>query len=592
MELKNTNKRFAIIGGGPSGMFIFKRLIESALQNIEITIYEASNSLGKGMPYSHTGAEKEHVTNVSDNEIPLIINSVEDWLLHAPTEVLKTFDITPKKFNEYKVLPRLFFGEYLSAQFQLLIDEARKRKIKVTVHLNTPVKDVIDDIASTTVTVTTADVAATFDAVVVCTGHNWPRKNEGKVANYFDSPYPPSKLAKEINYPVAIKGASLTAIDAIRTLARSNGRFEKTDDGMMRYELNDASEGFQIVLHSKDGLLPAVRFHLEDSHLSNESALTAEELQKQMEQNEGFISLDYLFEINFKEPIRKNDPAFYERIKDMSLETFVENMMNMRENIDAFTLLKAEYAEAEKSIKRQQSVYWKEMLAVLSFAMNYPAKHLSAEDMLRLKKVLMPLISIVIAFVPQSSCREIIALHEAGILSLIGVDEKSDAEPHTDEGAIYHYENEGKKSEIHYRMFIDCVGQPHLSINDFPFKSLVSKGTLSPATIRFRSNEEGRKELENGNKKVEANADGSYLLKVPGVRIDDHFRAIDIYGAMNDRVYIMAVPYIGGYNPDYSGLDFGEAASEKIINAMVDTYSAPKEDHLLPDHLSTASSLK
>jgi epoxyqueuosine reductase QueG len=52
-------------------------------------------------------------------------------------------------------------------------------------------------------------------------------------------------------------------------------------------------------------------------------------------------------------------------------------MMSLRENLDAFTLFKAEYAEAEKSIRLEQSVHWKEMLAVLSFAMNYPAKHFS-----------------------------------------------------------------------------------------------------------------------------------------------------------------------------------------------------------------------
>jgi len=32
---------------------------------------------------------------------------------------------------------------------------------------------------------------------------------------------------------------------------------------------------------------------------------------------------------------------------------------------------------------------------------------------------------------------------------------------------------------------------------------------------------------------------------------------------------MMAVPYIGGYNPDYSGLDFSEAASAKIVNALL-----------------------
>ena len=111
-----------------------------------------------------------------------------------------------------------------------------------------------------------------------------------------------------------------------------------------------------------------------------------------MKSNEGFMSLDFIFEKDFKEPIRQKDPAFYELIKDLTMEEFVEEMMNLRERLDAFDLFKGEFAEAEKSIRRKESIYWKEMLAILSFAMNYPAKHLSAEDMIRLKKVLMPLI--------------------------------------------------------------------------------------------------------------------------------------------------------------------------------------------------------
>ncbi len=59
----------------------------------------------------------------------------------------------------------------------------------------------------------------------------------------------------------------------------------------------------------------------------------------------------------------------------MSMEAFVGEMMAIREQADPFSLLKAEYEEARLSIKRKQSVYWKELLGALSFAMNYPAKH-------------------------------------------------------------------------------------------------------------------------------------------------------------------------------------------------------------------------
>jgi predicted nucleic acid-binding protein len=73
-------------------------------------------------------------------------------------------------------------------------------------------------------------------------------------------------------------------------------------------------------------------------------------------------------------------------MKDMGMEDFVDAMMALREQADPFELMKVEYEEAERSIKKHESVYWKEMLGVLSFAMNYPAKHFSAEDMQRLQK--------------------------------------------------------------------------------------------------------------------------------------------------------------------------------------------------------------
>ena len=116
-------KRIAIIGGGPSGLFMYKRLIESN-QEFEITIFEKKQKLGIGMPYGDKGANLEHITNVSENEIPTLVTSIEGWSKTLTPEYLNKFNIDPNHFNEYKVLPRLFFGEYLAAQFQLLIENA------------------------------------------------------------------------------------------------------------------------------------------------------------------------------------------------------------------------------------------------------------------------------------------------------------------------------------------------------------------------------------------------------------------------------------------------------------------------------------
>ncbi|NII81862.1 MULTISPECIES: FAD/NAD(P)-binding protein [unclassified Pedobacter] len=566
MNLTTAKKRIAIIGGGPSGLFMYKRLIESKATNFEIEIFERKDYLGAGMPYSNEGANVEHITNVSDNEIPIIFNSIEDWVKIAPKEILKRFDINEEKFNEYKVLPRLFFGEYLSAQFKLLKEAAENKEIKTNVQLNCVVEDIIDFPDDNQVAVCVKGLPkAYFDQVVICIGHNWPKKYEGSIPNYFDSPYPPKKLLLKLHHPVGVMGSSLTAIDALRTLARQNGKFEEKEDGTYRYHL--ACEGFKVVMHSRNGLLPAIRFHLEDSHLGKEETLSKAEIKESMAKNGGFLSLDFVFEKNFKEIFIKKDPAFYEQIKNMNLEEFVLAMMTFREKLEPFDLFKKEYKEAEKSIETRKSIYWKEALAVLSFAMNYPAKYLSAEDMERLQKILMPLISIVIAFVPQSSCRELLALHDAGVLSIVAVGDEAEVKPLETGGADYHYRVGDKKVVVHFDTFIDCTGQPHLSFDDFPFKSLINNGTLSPARLKFQSPERGKEEMKHHD--LVTKKGNNYFLTVPGITINDHFQVVNEAGQANKRIYIMAVPYIGGYNPDYSGIDFCEAASEAVLSSIL-----------------------
>ena len=433
-------KKIAIIGGGPSGLFVFKRLVEAKDKSISIDIYEKKNDLGPGMPYSTEGASDEHITNVSGNEIPDLETSLTEWIKSLSPQRLNRFNVDAERFNDYKVLPRLLFGQYLKDQFHKLEKKSREFGISVNLHRETLVTDIIDDKEQKLINIVTeVEPVQAFDYVIICTGHYWPQMHEGHVEGYFDSPYPPAKLAMKINHPVAIRGSSLTAVDAVRTLACHNGEFIKNKDNKISFKLADDSKGFKIILHSREGLLPAVRFHLEDSHLGKGSILSKEEIEKNKEENEGFLSLDYVFEKNFKAPVKQVDPDFYEKIKDMNMEKFVDHVMSVRESVDAFDLLYGEYIEAEKSIDRRESVYWKEMLGVLSFVMNYPAKYFSAEDMLRLKKILHPLISIIIAYMPQSSVEEMLALHRCGLLELIPVGEDSYVEPGNEYGAVYNY---------------------------------------------------------------------------------------------------------------------------------------------------------
>jgi len=559
----------AIIGGGPSGMFMLKKLIDRGADEIAVHIFEKGNQLGAGMPYSAQGANDEHVTNVSGNEIPALEQSISEWITKVHPDTLSRFNIDLARFHEYQVLPRLLFGQYLSDQFHLLQQKAAQAGIALQVTYGAEVVDVLDQPTTERVALKLASgETQIFDSVIICTGHLWPKHFEGKIAGYFDSPYPPTKLKQIFNHPVAIRGASLTAIDALRTLARQHGRYKRSSEGVLEYQLDEQQPNFSMVMHSREGLLPGIRFHLEESMLGKDSLFDQEEIRKIREDHEGFVPLDLVFEEKFKKPLADLDPVFYREIESLSVEEFIEKMMALRERLDPFQLFRAEYKEAAKSIKQRKSVYWKEMLCGLSYTLNYPAKYFAAEDMLRLKQTLMPLISLIIAFVPQSSAEELLALHDAGILKLVPVGRSSEVKPLEEGGIAYTIEDEyGDQHSTHYRTFIDCIGQPHLSFDAIPYSGLRENHTVSPARLSFRKQEVAKK-MATENQDIEVDHQGNYYLRVPGLAINDYFQVVDRYLALNPRIYIMAVPFIGGYNPDYSGLDFCETAASRIAEAL------------------------
>lgn len=556
----------AIIGGGPAALFAVKHLIfEQALPD-QLYIFEKGSRLGAGMPYSDRGACHEHVANVSANELPHLPESFTEYIMRKPYSGDKDFS-DYKNINEYQVIPRLLLGNYMEEQFKLLLNQARKTGIAVKTHKETAVTDIHKKEDDFHITTEQGDEFI-CSRVILCTGHHWPKKYEEKIKGWYDSPYPPSKFTKATNHAVAIRGTSLTAVDAVKTLAHLNGTFNQKNNEYT-YILHDESQNFSMTLFSKRGYLPALRFHSEGSPYSEGWIMSQEEIYEYKQNNGGFVDLDYIFERNFKKPLQKKNKKFFDEIKDLTIEEFVEKMLGLRDELDSFELFKAEYREAQKSIERHQTIAWKEMLAAFSYAINYPAKHFSAEDMMRMRKTLLPLISVIIASLPQSSYREIIALYNAGIIDLIGVDEDSRVEPDENEGAVYHYtDGEGNKKSEHYRLYIDAIGQQPVHFNDIPFEGLRNGGSISSGYLKFKDKDKGAEAFEKDHSHILKIEPDYYYLRVDGLNINDHFQALDYYGEATENLYIMAVPYIAGLNPDYSGLDFCDTAGKRVALAI------------------------
>lgn len=571
--------RIALIGGGPSALAVVKKLLCCEPSRFSVDIFERNGSLGKGMPYSTQGASVEHITNISSDELAPFDETLAQWLRKQNHAYLASHGIDKANLHVKHVIPRLLFGDYLTAQFEALIYKAASNGLNINVHVNSEVLDIKHNNNNQTTDVHAVSGWVTgFDKVIICTGHTWPQNDEGKVAGYFDSPYPPQKLQHKYNHPVALKGSSLTAIDAIRTLSKANGRFYH-DHEKLKYKRADDVPNFKMMMHSLDGLLPNIRFHLDDPLVSDEGMLTEQQIAEHRANNDGFLSLDFIFEHNFKQILQKRDSAFYQKIADKNLEQFTRWMLESRKAFDPFTLFKIEYIQAEQSIEHEQTLQWKEVLALLSFTINHPAKYLCAEDTLRLQQKLLPLIGLMIANIPQPSAEQLLALYESSVLDVIPVNANSSVQIEGDHCFVYHYENSAKESiATQYQTFIDCTGQKHLPMKAFPFKSMFDTDDTEkvlPACVRFKDKTQGEKHQTTDPENVNMGADGEYYLTLEGFAINDEYQPILATGQPSERYFMMAVPFIGGFNPDYSGFDFCEQVSEIIVNKLTEQIAMP-----------------
>ena len=542
----------ALIGGGPTSLYVLEKIIRSERADVAVTIFEKSSRLGAGMPYSSLGAEPEHVTNISWKEMPVWGDELQTWLRKRDAE-----DVG---FGPQEVMPRLLLGEFMESVFLERISAARRR---FPVELKTDTQ--VDDIVASSGRFEVVSSSGTFfyDSVFICTGHVWPR--EDPQTHFFRSPYPPDKLSRICNHPVALRGSSLTAIDAIRSLASRHGEFISSD-GKLAYRLAPACPDFRLVMHSRSGYLPCPRFYFAEKGIDETGLIDWDEWSRLQDENSGFLPLDDIYENTFKALLKKMGSSIYPEIETQSLEKFGELALASREENSPFDVFRQEFERAKDSYRTGRPTVWKEAVSLFSFVVSYAVKHFSAEDMLRYEEHFQPLAATVIAFVPPSSAEQILALHESGVLELVRVGSDSSVEPHPDGGAVYRYN--GK--EVRYKTYVDCVGQPHLSAREFPFPSLPKSGLVTSATSKFRNEGEGRKLEKESPERVQQDSQGDLYLKLTGVAINDHYQPLDVDGEPTPHLYILAVPLIGGHNPDFSGLDVADTASSIAVEREFD----------------------
>ncbi len=482
------------------------------------------------------------LANIASIEIPPLPQRLIDWLGNETDARLASFGIAREDIDERAFYPRLVLGEYLSAQFAALVQRARSMGIEIEVRTQCQVTDV--RIVGEKLQLAVRDSRKIesdrlFDYVILATGHQWPADPEIR-PGYFTSPWPASALARIHNCAVGIRGSSLSAIDACVALASHHGEFVHSNGNELEYRAKQATEDFSISMFSRKGILPEADFY---HPIPYEPLVlcTTEAMERLIAECSSQGLLDAAFEL-FRQELTLAD-AHYAAALDLkakTLEEFCDAYFEKRAQADPFNWARRNLEEASQNAERHFTVKWRYAILRMHEVFGVLAPHLSDLDFTRFTDTLKTVFVDNYATVPHDSIRRLLALHAAGKLSVIKLEDGVRVNIWSSSGGATLIDG---KNRTHFPAFIEATGQRVASAQDFPFPSLRRQGVIQ-----------------------DLKTDGESEAK-RGIAIDGAFHPISAFQSSH-RLFCLSLPFLLGQHPFAQGITSSAEMAEIVANAI------------------------
>ncbi|MGI2034222.1 FAD/NAD(P)-binding protein [Rhizobium panacihumi] len=545
------HSRICIIGSGPTGIFTLKNLIKSAIP-LNISIYEAEQNAGKGTPYLPDANDPVMLSNIPSIEIPMLPETLVDWLSRQGDDYLASFSIVRSRINGREFYPRLVLGDYFQDQFTAILADGRNRGHDIQVQSGHRVTDIAlgtDDIRIR-VGSSDAEFDAVFDHVVMATGHSWPEKTEVR-PGYFSSPWPAAALKLAGHGRLGVLGTSLSGIDALLTVASSRGSFVLDGAGDLQFQPAAGYKDFSAAMMSRKGLLPEADFYCPLPYL-NPAVCTQEAVDNEIASGPTRL-LDRIFDL-FRKEITFADPDYAAEIglSLLTVDTFADAYYGRRSNVDPFAWAAANLAEAERNIERQFTITWRYAILITHENIARAIPHLDTDDLQRFNRSFKSIFVDEYATVPHLSIKRLLALRNSGRLEIIRLEENYEIE--TDDLARGARIIMGRKEEV-FDTFIDATGQSALSAQDLPFPTLLQQSGIKAAATPEPAN-------------LICDDERTTFKRTGGIDVDDFYRPLKT-APLTNRLYCVAIPFLLHKHPFVQGItsaaELGETAAHAIL---------------------------
>jgi uncharacterized NAD(P)/FAD-binding protein YdhS len=453
------------VGGGPTTVYTLKNILQKA-DRLHITIFEAGQVAGCGIPYSEEHNTADMMANITSIEIPPVLVSLADWVRSADTALLRRFEIVRDNIGDRDFYPRILIGAYYADQLARLIEAGEISGQIVSVETRTRVLDIKPD--KTGFTLFTANpkrkARRRFDSVIMATGHLTDLEKPARRGGLFRSPYPVQDLKIGADRAALILGSSLSGIDAVVALAARYGSFAGDGDDLV-YTPKSA-QPLRLVMASRKGITPDADFYypIPEEPLMIFTPARLEALQRQG--TTGFLARAMTL---FKRQLASDDPDF---VKSLMLnrftpEGFAKAYFGLRKERQGFGAIAANLAESERNYHDRRIVMWRYTLMRAHEVFSEIVPFFDRNDLTRFRRHLVPVFADAYGCVPHLSIRRLLALHRAGCLDLAPLGNDGSI---TYGSGVFRLETEAGVQT--FETLIDARGQDAASIAELGFSRL------------------------------------------------------------------------------------------------------------------------
>ena len=463
--------RVAIVGSGATAIYALKHLLQSA-DPMEIHIFEREREIGTGMPYREGANLPQMLSNIGSREVPPVVQTLEDYLLSCDAATLREFGIAAEDIGPETFFPRVVLGRYFMAQIAALISRGRGRGHMIEVRSRHAVTDIVPTADGVSVEFETphSESEATFDEVILATGHHWPARTDASGV-LLHAPWPAERLRQFSGTRLGILGSSLTAIDTAIALASFHGKFEEGDD--TRWIPSTADSPFRMAMLSRRGLLPDADwfYPLPLPALPRFTPSVPQDVE------EG--ALLAWCQSRLAADLQDLAPGYTARTRPDRLEGYADRHFADRLAQGGWEAARSGLAGAVIDRDARHADPWRMALLTAHEVYESFLPHFTEAERQLFDKELRPVFADVYASVPHRSIRRMLALHDAGVLELHGLGDDYTIAP-DGHGAVV----SGQSGVLRFDHMVDARGQVASGLAELSFPTLARSGRFDPDTLR------------------------------------------------------------------------------------------------------------